>query len=396
MRLVGIDIEDFRSIHDQRLPAEGLVVLLGPNSAGKTSVLEAARELAGGSGTAHRADPGEPESPYAVGTLWFDLPAAGDPSSEEVETIRRLLCGEDSDGWEGEGPAWERLEPGTAVLLKGASTADARVYLAEQLAGSGEAGEPGDRELLARAVLGSSPLFAADALGIRLLAQVSSLPGEAIAAAARIAASPASGDRLQEIAVQLGASGQADVATVAAGLFSSQILTTALPPVIVLDGDVGSLAAELTRVVPVIHDLLWSVAADDELFAPGVNWWLDPFVLESRPVPEGAYTVDPWLEGLPGTGDTLTPDSIQDYSVGDWYRVRHSVLATAQVIAAEANRAAPGFVQDQGTIAIEVIPVGAWNSGARVRATFTGPDGTRRDLSVTGSGTARWAAAAVP
>src|SRR5258708_15690898 len=121
VRLVGIDIEDFRSIHDQRLPAEGLVVLLGPNSAGKTSVLEAARELAGGSGTAHRADPGEPESPYAVGTLWLDLPAAGGPSSEEAETIRRLLCGEDSDGWEGEGPAWEWLGPRTTRLLQGAT-----------------------------------------------------------------------------------------------------------------------------------------------------------------------------------------------------------------------------------------------------------------------------------
>ncbi|MGN6796850.1 MAG: amidohydrolase family protein [Gaiellaceae bacterium] len=45
MRLLKIQIEDFRSIYNQSLPADGLVVLFGPNSAGKTSVLEAATEL---------------------------------------------------------------------------------------------------------------------------------------------------------------------------------------------------------------------------------------------------------------------------------------------------------------------------------------------------------------
>lgn len=42
MRLLEVNISEFRSITDQKLKADGLVVLFGPNSAGKTSVLEAA------------------------------------------------------------------------------------------------------------------------------------------------------------------------------------------------------------------------------------------------------------------------------------------------------------------------------------------------------------------
>lgn len=84
------------------------------------------------------------------------------------------------------------------------------------------------------------------------------------------------------------------------------------------------------------------------------------------------------------------------YEKASWYRVRHSVLAVAQMIEAEANRVAPSFVHGQGTIGIEVIPAPAWGSGPhRVRATFTEPDGERRDLNVIGTGTARWVAAAI-
>ena len=58
MPLDRIFIEGFRSIREQWLPADGLVVLFGPNSAGKTSVLEAAVELLGAA-SSRRIDPGE-------------------------------------------------------------------------------------------------------------------------------------------------------------------------------------------------------------------------------------------------------------------------------------------------------------------------------------------------
>jgi hypothetical protein len=145
VRLLKIQIEDFRSIYDQSLPADGLVVLFGPNSAGKTSVLEAATELIRTSAT-HRSDPGKLEDVFALGSLRFDLPGAGTAGSPDAEIYRSLLCGEYTDGW-----AWDWLGQGTAELLKGARLDEARTYLADRLIQLGQVGEPGDREVLARA-----------------------------------------------------------------------------------------------------------------------------------------------------------------------------------------------------------------------------------------------------
>jgi hypothetical protein len=88
-------------------------------------------------------------------------------------------------------------------------------------------------------------------------------------------------------------------------------------------------------------------------------------------------------------------DHAPDRGAG-WYRVRRSILAVASMIEEEANRAAPGFLQDQGQIGVEILPVSVWGQeDRRIRATFTGGDGEARDLRVVGAGTARWAAAAV-
>ncbi len=59
MRLLQVNISKFRSIADQQHTAGGLVVLFGPNSAGKTSVLEAAEQLI----TAGGDPPGGPRRP---------------------------------------------------------------------------------------------------------------------------------------------------------------------------------------------------------------------------------------------------------------------------------------------------------------------------------------------
>ena len=58
LHLLGVEIEQFRSIEDQWVPAEGLVVLFGANSVGKTSVLEAAGYLITQAGVL-RSDPGD-------------------------------------------------------------------------------------------------------------------------------------------------------------------------------------------------------------------------------------------------------------------------------------------------------------------------------------------------
>jgi energy-coupling factor transporter ATP-binding protein EcfA2 len=108
------------------------------------------------------------------------------------------------------------------------------------------------------------------------------------------------------------------------------------------------------------------------------------------------YDPDRWLEGRSEESEPVLPKPFGPSSTGDWYRVRHSVLAAARLIEAEANRAAPGFVAEQGTIGIEILPVSVWGGGLpRIRATFTEYGEEARDLKVVGAGTARWVAAAV-
>jgi hypothetical protein len=389
VRLLRIQIEEFRSIHEQSLPADGLVVLFGPNSAGKTSVLEAATELIRTSAT-QRSDPGELDEVYAVGSLWFALPGSDIVGSPDAEMYRSLLCGEYTDGW-----AWDWLGQGTAELLKGANLDEVRAYLVDRFTQFGQAGESSDREVLARSIFDSSALFIADIQGVHLLVRRSALPGEALEAATRIAAHPDGDDRLQMIATQLCSHRLAVVATIADGPFENAGLAAAFPPVIILDGDTSSLSTELTRAIPVIHDLLWGASEQED---PALSWVsvLDPFTAEPV-LPSGlSYSVDSWLEGLTDSGDTVIAGAFGSYKTADWYRVRHSILAVARVLAEEANRVAPQFVKDQGTVGIEVVPVAVWSPDRpRVRATFTAHDGERRDLKVIGAGTARWAAAAV-
>src|SRR5580692_1010140 len=111
MRILGIAIEEFRSIRSQWLPADGLVVLFGPNSAGKTSVLEAAVELLR-AGSHLRTDPGLLEDVWAQGSVSFTLPGAGISGSADAELYRALLSGARSRG-----RAWDDLASGAADLL---------------------------------------------------------------------------------------------------------------------------------------------------------------------------------------------------------------------------------------------------------------------------------------
>ena len=92
--------------------------------------------------------------------------------------------------------------------------------------------------------------------------------------------------------------------------------------------------------------------------------------------PSARYLVDPWLERR---SDSAEPEVAVDFEAyggaADWYRVRHSIHATAAVIAEEANRVAPGFLRDQGQIGVEVLPVSVWGpEDRRIRVTFTGRD----------------------
>jgi hypothetical protein len=95
MRLLRVEIEQFRSIKDQWIPGDGLVVLFGVNSGGKTSVLEAVEHVLT-QASAVRADPGADDEPFVMGSVWLELPAAGAAGSDDARLYRSLLRGEHS------------------------------------------------------------------------------------------------------------------------------------------------------------------------------------------------------------------------------------------------------------------------------------------------------------
>jgi hypothetical protein len=400
MRLLRVDIDEFRSIKNQRVPVEGLVVLFGQNSAGKTSVLEAVEQLFT-QAAALRADPADTSDLDVTGSVLFDLPGADVPSSEDARLYRSLLCGEyaTAGGSGSSEDPWGWLRDGLTSQLKDADLGEARSVLVDALASTGSAGTPEDRELLARSIFDpSAAFFTASDLGINVAAFGPSMPAVTMDAARRIAAIPDGDDPLLKVAADLVSSSAAHICRVAGGA-GSESFAGAFPPVIVLDGNTESLLAELQRAVPAIHDRLWHVEPEPEvlpftLFEGATVTGVEQFEIREYG-PANRYSPDGWLEGRSEEGEPDLPASWDPYDQGDWYRVRHTLLAAAKAIEAEANRVAPEFVTRQGTIGIEILPVSVWGGGLpRVRATFTEPEQGTRDLKVVGAGTARWAAAA--
>ena len=411
MRLLRVVIDEFRSIENQCVPMEGLVVLFGPNSAGKTSVLEAVEQLFT-QAAALRADPADFSDVDVTGSVWFDLPGAGLPGSEDARLYRSLLCGEygRAGGSGSSEDRWGWLRDGLTAQLKDADLGEARLLLASALASAGSAGSMEDRELLARFVFDpSAVLFTASDLGVDLVAFGPSMPAVAMDAARRIAPILDGHDQLLKVAADLVSSGIAHICHVADGSGSS---AEALPPVIVLDGDTESLSAELQRAVPAIHDRLWHVEPEvlPSTFAGATTLSAEDFnfvslmhaatrTVEDFEISEygraNRYSPDGWLEGRSEEGEPDLPPNWGPYDEGEWYRVRHTLRAAAKAIEAEANQVAPEFVTRQGTIGVEILPVSVWGGGLpRVRVTFTEPGQETRDLKVVGAGTARWAAAA--
>ena len=398
MQLLRVDIDRFRSIEDQWLPAEGLVVLFGPNSAGKTSVLEAVAEVITEAG-ALRSDPGQLDEEYVMGSVSFTLPEAGTAGTEDARTFASLLSGEQaSSSLFGESTyPWPWLGEELRLSLRKAKAGRAGAVLAAALAGAGCAGTARDRKSLARAVFSpGAAFFTADPVSVSMSVYRPHMRAAAIRAAGRIAAVPGGNDPLHKIAVQLDSGLVAHVGHVGGGAKQMNKFASALPPVIQLDGDHRSLSVELFRAVPAVHNRLWHVDPHVIRTKPWRTEIVDGFEIEMG-TGHDRYLVDPWLESRSAEDEPDIPGMFDPYWETDWYRVRHSVLAAASLIEAEANQIAPSFVRSQGAIGIEVLPVAVWGAGGhRLRATFAERgDDKPRDLRVVGAGTARWVAAAV-
>ena len=401
LRLLRVEIENFRSLEGQWVPADGLVVLFGPNSAGKTSVLEAAENLISQAG-ALRADPGADDDPAVLGSVMFDLPAADVVGSDDARLYRSLLRGDYiKPGFFGTtDPPWSWSGKELHERLKGADLDQAKSLLSDALARTGDTGEAGDRECLAGSVFEPRAVyFNTDILSTSIGVHRGSLPADAVNAARRIAALPGNDDDpLWKLSHDLVAYGSAHLGWPASGDGHKKMLAAVFPPVITLNGDIESLAAEMERAVPVIHDELWHV--DLEVLSREPHFSGVMMVGQNFDIGSGMegprYWPDPWLETRSPEGEPVLPIFFNSYDKGNWVRVRHSVLATARIIESEANLIAPDFIKSQGKIGIEILPVSVWGPGQhRVRATFTEFGADQRDLRVVGAGTGRWAAAAI-
>ncbi len=399
MRLLSVTINEYRSIDGASLPLEGMVVLIGPNSAGKTTALEAVSEALRAKG-AVRVDPGDRDQPVHGAEVEFELPGAALAESDDRQLLRDLLAGRYGPGAGHDAivPPLAALDPEAVELLADCPLQEVTNYLVDEYVKRGNAGTPEDRRCLASAIF-DNPLFQTDFRYLVLCADRARLGSTACAAAERIAQSDRTGpDVLHDWAKQIAFEGRAFVATVsdqAPAVLADRVR------VITLDTDPERLGTEIEAVLPSVHNLLWGTEA-----VPHPNDFLAQRGLEAEdefligPTDAKFLEADPWVEseveahGLP---TVAIPTTFSFYDTGEWYRVRRSLLAVAQLISARANEVAPSFVRQYGTIKVELLPLSVWSSSnSRVRVTVSEREtGTPRDLAVVGSGIARWVSAAV-
>jgi SAM-dependent methyltransferase len=207
-----------------------------------------------------RADPGADDDPLVLGSVWFELPAADVTGSDDARLYGSLMRGEHSKpGLFGSTQyPWDWLDDLARERLSAADLNEAISILAGALASTGDAGDSEDCQLLARSVFEPGAVWlSADRTSVSLNVDGAALPVEARRAAARIAAQ-AGEDRLWKLAQDLASEGWAHVAWAASGFFDWKDFAASFPPVIVLDGDIESLSAELERRLASVHNVLWA------------------------------------------------------------------------------------------------------------------------------------------
>lgn len=399
MRLLSVTINEYRSVSEASLPLEGMVVLIGPNSAGKTTALEAVREALRAKG-AVRVDPGDRDQPLHGAEVEFELPGAALAGSEDRQLLRDLLAGRygPGAGHDAVVPPLAALDPEAVELLADCPLEEVTNYLVDEYVKRGNAGTPEDRRCLASALF-DNPLFQTDFRYLVLRVDRARLGSTACAAAERIAQSDRTGpDALHNLAKEIVAQGGAFVASVsdqAPAVLANRVR------VITLDTDPERLGTEVEAVLPSIHNLLWGTEAvphpNDFLAQRGLEA-VDEFLI--GPTDSKFLEADPWVESqieVDGMPTMALPTTFSPFDTGEWHRVRRSLLAVVRLISARVNEVAPSFVREYGRIEVELLPLSVWSSSnSRVRITVSeGGTGTPRDLAVLGSGIARWVSAAV-
>jgi hypothetical protein len=303
----GLFVEQCKSIHDQEIPVEGLVLLFGANSSGKTTVLEAISDIVG-SGVEARFDPADQYSRVIMGVVEFDLPGAGLGREPDTELFRALICGEFGDG-----TSWKWLDDDPPELLRGATIEDAKAYLVESLVRPGVSGGDDDRLVVAEHAF-RSLTFVAAPLSCQIEIDLSRFAESATARAAAERITSMGGhpdDILLRLARSVEIGGTFEFAHVRQPPFSSgsgpsawTAISSALPVVVHLDAETGSLNLELRNALPRIYNNVWLHAFDPtEIEESGGFRYgpIEPFQMGLKWESDG-YQADEWLETLDHEG----------------------------------------------------------------------------------------------
>lgn len=395
MRLRLLAIDEFRSLANVRLEPDGLVVLFGANSSGKTTIIDGVRELLAGKGEMRRDPFGEETGdPYVDGWVVFELVGGDVDGHPDRELYRRLFTGELSKGdaaW-----PWQFIEEGTVSLLQGLEIEEAQHFIGHAYAELAGPGRPEDRLSLANELI-RTPFFRSTFDETWLIAVPSELSSVAREAAARIAAFSGDGsnDPLVEDAVAVSEDRAVLVGGVADGFVERDEIRASFGGFVDINAELVGLGPSVHDDIIEIHDLMWSLPVEPDDGREFRVVPLDGFLLRGAVRYAGDYRVDTWLEVQgeePAPGFELATDA---QSALRWHRVRPSVLAIARILEEHANALAPGFVRDAGRIRLDVLSPLLWHENpSRLRIAFE-DDGRHRDLAVVGAGIARWAAASL-
>lgn len=383
-----LHIGDYKSLKGARVPLDGLTVLFGPNSAGKTNVLEAVRSFISGADT-DRVDRSDFNSAHPDGDpYWIDSVLAIELA--DVDVSGHADASWYDRAWTGElgEPISSDGAPDELITARTEATADgvrAR-FVDELLKGPGA---KADRRLLAQAII-QARRFAVDNLATWVVVRRNDLTAETVAAVKRLAAEPE-----EDFLANLARSLEADRATRAVALACGAALwvdsaAVELPPVHWLRSEPEGLDREARDFIEAIHQVMWTGTAAEGFDGSHHGWLARDLGSE-----ESQFIPDPWYESMQqhdGNGTSTAAGLLP----GDWYRVRPTVHATARVLGETATSLAPTFVQELGVIEIEVLTPDLWVAAPdRVRVVFREPGQPPRDLVTLGSGLQRWIAASV-
>ncbi|MGQ0433892.1 MAG: AAA family ATPase [Microthrixaceae bacterium] len=371
MRLLKVEIANYKSIWQQSFNLSGLTVLFGANSAGKTNLLEKIAEMVGDIAPARVGVPygSTFDGDMEPDRIWFELGYADVAGSPDHVLASNLWLGR-----AGEGAEYTLLsQQDRASLGEGATIATMREVLADALVGGLE--DP-DRRCLAEALVATN-VIVSEENNTWLVSLADDLPGDALSAARKLDSVAQQDDFLTDFAHDLVEGHAAWVESLGAG-FPER--TFSMADVVMVDSALEGLEAAIDRAIDDI---------DDRLHRPS----------STRVVRFGANPFEPWLEEQAWRSDNELPQPelvIGPANPNAWYRVRPALQQLADELSRRANSFCPSFISQQGSIEILVIAPTEWRPDTpRTRVMFREPSNSPRGIRLLGAATSRWCAAAL-